>query len=316
MAAIANRNLLAAVCVGLCAATAAAQTPLFSSPVMSTRPTVPPPAGSSTALPPGGTTTSVPAPYTPATDVLTVPDGGVPAIPGAVYSPWTGDTPAGAMAPIGGNGPVTYEGYLRTGPSLAVGGTEMVHALHTGWMTAVGGRTLFFNTTNDAAWVLDVGVSYTRNWGKRLDRVVNVMANSLKGSNVVDNFPIPVGVQALRRTSLNFGLGRDWWLYGPGTVGPTDGFGNWRGGVDVGGRWGTASVDLEPQFDVDGIRRRQGVYHGVYLGASLNWEKQIGGTIFFAGVRGEWGYDWMNMLPPNNSDIQNINFLVYVGLRY
>jgi len=340
----AKRNLLAVACAGVLCGAAAAQTPLFggrpSAPSSySTRPVVPsaggttsgsilpdlPPPGGS-MLPPAQPTQAAPPLYptteTVATDVLTSPQGGVPmahggaygpAIPGAAYSPWCGDSPAG----VGGNGPVTYEGYVRTGPSLNIGGGELSAILDHGWMTAIGGRSLFFNETNDAAWVLDLGFSFTQNRGPRLARITQMDADSLKDGEG-NNFTIPVGIRAIRRTSLNFGIGRDWWLYGPGTVEANggSGFGNWRGGVDVGGRWGTSSIDVEPQFDAGGVRRRQAVYHGVYVGSSLNWEKQFGGVILLAGIRGEWGYDWTNLLPPQTSNLQNLNVLMTFGLRY
>jgi hypothetical protein len=339
----AKRNLfLAAACAVVLGGAATAQTPLVvgrtptpaarttgSGPTVAVTgaplPLIPPATGTPSPTP---TTTQVPIPaYQPetvATDVLTAPQGGVPMVPGAVCSPWNG-------AGVGGNGPITYEGYVRTGPSLNIGGGELSAILDHGWMTAVGGRTLFFNETNDAAWVLDLGLSYTENLGPRLGRITRVTALELKGAggergtdpNTPTLFPdvtflMPAGVRKVRRTSLNFGVGRDWWLYGPGTVEANGGSGasNWRGGVDVGGRWGTASIDLEPQFDTDGVRRRQGVYHGVYVGSSLNWEKQFGGVILQAGVRGEWGYDWMNLLPPQNSDLHSLNILMTFGLRY
>lgn len=337
----AKRNLLAVACAGVLCGVATAQTPLFggrtSTPSpLSTRPTVapvagtgsgsvlpliPPASGAVAPVPTQGASPLFPTTETVATDVLTAPQGGVPTVPGAAYSPWCGANPAGG---VGGNGPITYEGYFRTGPSLNIGGGELSAILDHGWMTAVGGRTLFFNETNDAAWVLDLGISFTRNFGPRLGRITQVEARELKGGGVEgggDPLPvgatIPVGIRGIRRTSLNFGVGRDWWMYGPGTVEANGGgSGNWRGGVDIGGRWGTSSIDLEPQFDTDGVRRRQAVYHGVYVGSSLNWEKQFGGVILQAGIRGEWGYDWTNLLPPQTSNLQNLNVLLTFGLRY
>ena len=295
----AKRNLLAVACAGVLCGVATAQTPLFggrtSTPSpLSTRPTVapvagtgsdpvlpliPPASGALAPVPTQGPSPLFPTTETVATDVLTAPQGGVPTVPGAAYSPWCGANPAGG---VGGNGPITYEGYFRTGPSLNIGGGELSAILNHGWMTAAGGRTLFFNETNDAAWVLDLGLSFTRNLGPRLGRITQVEARSLKGGGVEGG----------------------------------GGFGNWRGGVDLGGRWGTSSIDLEPQFDTDGVRRRQAVYHGVYVGSSLNWEKQFGGVILQAGIRGEWGYDWMNLLPPQTSNLQSLNVLMTFGLRY
>jgi len=320
-----NRLFLAVAGAGVLCGLASAQTPLFggAGTSLGTRPTVPAYGGGS-ALPPlppstvtadaGMSTTPMLPPTAIATDTLTAPQGGMPAIPGAVYSPWCGANPMG----VGGNGPVTYEGYVRTGPSLNIGGSELSANLEkAGWMTAVGGRTLFFNPTNDAAWVVDLGISFTNTYGRGPSRITQVNAAQLNGLEG-NNFNIPVSVTSIRRTSFNFGVGRDWWLYGPGTVQPAGGIGfaNVRGGVDLGGRWGTSSIDLEPQDDPNGVRRRQAVYHGIYVGSSLNWEKQFGGVILQAGMRGEWGYDWMNMLPPQSSDLISLNILMTFGLRY
>lgn len=351
---IAKRTLLAVVCAGvLGAGDGAAQQPLFGGRTappgqLSTRPTVPPPtAASGSVLPlipprtdpartvvPAQATQPLYPTETMATDVLTAPQGGVPGayptvptVPGAVYSPWVGAAPAGAL---GGVGPVTYEGYFRTGPSLNIGGGELSAIIDHGWMTAGGGRTLFFNASNDAAWVLDLGVSFTRNFAPGISRLTSVEANGFKGqgAEIDPNNPqggsviappglnIPVGIRAVRRTSFNFGLGRDWWMYGPGTVGETAGLGNWRGGFDIGGRWGTSSIDFEPLDDPGGLRHRQAVYHGVYVGSTLNWERQFGAVILQAGVRAEWGHDWMNLLPPQNSNLHSFNCLMMFGLRY
>lgn len=356
----AKRTLLAVVCAGvLGAGDVLAQQPLFGGRTttvtgqvgqLPTRPTVPPPTGSpGSVLPLIPPRTDAPRPLLPAqatqplyptetvaTDVLTAPQGGipeayqtVPTVPGAVYSPWVGAAPAGAL---GGHGPVTYEGYIRTGPSLNIGGGELSAILDHGWMTAGGGRTLFFNATNDAAWVLDLGVSFTRNFGPRLGRLTSVDPTSFRGNGAEldptipaaqqtpvlppDGLTIPVGIRAVRRTSLNFGIGRDWWMYGPGTVGETAGWGNWRGGFDIGGRWGTSSIDFEPLDDPGGLRHRQAVYHGVYVGSTLNWERQFGAVILQAGIRAEWGYDWMNLLPPQMSNLHSLNCLMMFGMRY
>lgn len=353
---IANRTRLTVMCAGLLGAlsgTAAAQTPLFGGRTpapapLSTRPTVPPPAGTTSVLPlipPRSDTVQTAGAASPlfptdtvATDVLAAPYGGVPGgapmlpgiVPGAVYSPWCGPNAAGTV--VGGNGVVTYEGYLRTGPSFDIGGGELSAVLRHGWMTAGGGRTLFFNSTNDAAWVLDLGVSFTRNLGRGLDRTTLVEARELRGGgaefdpndpnpNQVAVQPpaglnIPLGIRAIRRTSLNFGIGRDWWLYGTGHVSETPGFGNWRTGFDIGGRWGTSSIDFEPLDEPGGVRHRQAVYHGVYVGSTLNWERQFGAVILQAGIRAEWGYDWLNLIPPQSSDLQNFNALMVFGLRY
>ena len=86
--------------------------------------------------------------------------------------------------------------------------------------------------------------------------------------------------------------------------------------TDVGGRYGTSSVGFQPANEPDGSRRRQAIFHGVYVGTGLNWEKPFGATTLFAGVRAEWSYNWLNLLPPNNSDISDVNLLMNFGVRF
>jgi len=51
----------------------------------------------------------------------------------------------GDAGPTGGNGPITYELYTLTGPSLAIGGSELSGRLKTGWTIGTGVRTLLFD---------------------------------------------------------------------------------------------------------------------------------------------------------------------------
>jgi hypothetical protein len=242
--------------------------------------------------------------------------------PGAAEMPWCGSSPAGGgnsvggcNGPVGANGPITYEIYLRTGPNLLAGAGAFNGTLDNGWTVQGGGRTLFFNTERDAAWVIDLGLGYTRNTGFGLSSPVFVSPSSLKFGSVGDNTPQAFGIRFLNRSSFNYGIGRDWFLNGPGALGEEH-FGNWRFGTDVGGRYGSASIGFDPASDPGGSRRRQGIFHGVYLGTGLNWEKPFGGTMLFAGVRAEWGYTWTNLLPPNDSNISDVNLLMTFGIRF
>ena len=295
------RILLAGLGVACGSSSVSAQSPLFS-----TKPTQPAP-------------TFGPL---PAMSILTPTDATAPpaansasqGVPGAVYSPWCGDQPAGALG-VGANGPVTYELYARSGPSILGQAGGFNGALQTGWVNQIGSRTLLFNRAGDAAWTLDLGLGNTYNKGNRLDHPVLVEVGSLKGADPSNRDSIPLGIRSLRRSSFNFGLGRDWFLDGPGSVGQAADS-NWRFGADVGGRWGTASVGYEPVGDPGGYRRHHGIYHGVYLGTALNWEKNFGGWILLAGVRAEWTYNWTNLIPPLDGDIQDINIMFTLGVRF
>ena len=240
------------------------------------------------------------------------------AIPGAVYSPWCGDNPAGGCyGPVGANGPVTYEGYLRTGVSLLTGGGEMTAVAKTfGWNVQGGSRTLFFNPAGDAAWVLDLGIGFTGNAGRGASRPIDIEVGAVRFGGGLNRTTFEAGLRELRRTSLNFGIGRDFFLNGPGAVGCDQGYSNFRLGWDVGGRWGTASVGFEPFGDPGGYRRRQDVFHAVYGAGQGTWEQPMGGWTFYLGGRIEYGYYWTNLIPPNDGDFREVNLLLLTGVRF
>lgn len=301
---IANRTGWAVLCLGLLVGRGVGQPMAAPSP--------PPPGGP--VAPSGQVLGAVGG---PALDTLTATPatGG---IPGAVYSPWAGGG--------GGSGPVTFENYLRTGPTLLTGGAELTAVLKTfGWNVQGGARTLFFNEPGDAAWVLDLGLGFTFNDGRRDTRRTQAFTEGdypLNAQGGVDTTQprLPdvlttVSVLGLRRTSFNYAVGRDYFLNGPGVVGQ-EGFGNVRFGWDVGGRWGTTSLGYRPDGDPTGFRRRQDVYHGLSLGTQFSWEKPMGSWTFFCGGRLEWSYYWMNILPPQDADVRDLNLLMTFGVRF
>jgi hypothetical protein len=256
------------------------------------------------------------SPATPspsATSVLTTPPGAATYPPGTVHSP---ACPGGlCCGPVGANGPVTYELYGRTGPSLVVGGSEFSGRLNTGWQVGGGAHTFFFNTSRDAAWVLNTGISYTYNRGRQ-ERGGPLEVQTPPPSPQVQ----PDGIQSflvrgLHRTSFDFGFGRDWWITGPGTV-ESESHSNSRWGVDVGGRWGTSHVDLVPTANLNNYLRKRSIFHTVLIGSHADWERPMGNWILFAGVRGEFEYTFLNVVPPNGSDIVGLNFLFQMGVRY
>lgn len=273
------------------------------------RMTNPPPPGTDGAADPVGTLTGQPLP------------NGLP--PGSYGSPWYGDR-AGCCGPFGLNGPVVYELYTRTGPNLPFGTGPFSSRLHLGWAVEGGGRTLFFNQAHDAAWAVDLGLSYTYNRGSNDDfldlfnRQPPQQQTNSSGQTVAVKQPdlfTTTRIRGLHRTSFNFAFGRDWFLWGSGMPGEEPGW-NLRVGADVGGRWGTAHVDLVP-LDAPGLyTRRQGVYEGIFLGFHSNIEVPMGGWIWFAGTRVTWGYDWTNIVPPINGNIQDINLLLTTGVRF
>ena len=244
-----------------------------------------------------------------------------PGLPAGTYtSPWYTDGP-GCANPIGGNGPVSYDVYWRFGPSFAFGSGPFPDPLHMGWMLAGGAKRFFFDTGGEAAGTFDIGRSCTYNRGSN-DDFLDLFLRQIDRTNQFTGLVEPVAdrfettrIRGLHRTSFNFGIGRDWFLWGVGVPGGEEGL-NLRVGTDIGGRWGTSHVDLVPVFEEGGYNRRQGVYHGMYLGFHSNFELPMGGWVLFGGTRLEWGYDWMNLVPPVKGDVQSVNMLFTGGVRY
>lgn len=335
-----TRLLLTSLAAGLLGGSTFAQTPAVYPPPPGTAPPgiIPPPPGPSSQALYGGVTamtaqappaTTPPPTYSPPnnpptglppatpTGTLTAPPTGLP--PGSVASPWVGSRPAGACCgPVGANGPIGYELYVRTGPNLPVGGEDLSAAILTGWTTGGGGRALFFNPAGDRAWVLDLGLSYTYNQGKN-SRVLGVFTptaldqntNEPTGPDEVNSF----GVRGLHRTNFNFAVGRDWFLNGAGNLGMNPAA-NWRVGGDIGGSWGTSHVDLNPVADTSNYLRKSGVTHGVFLGTHASWEKPMGAYVLFGGLRTQVGYTWTNLVAPVGGDIIDVSFLLTAGVRY
>jgi hypothetical protein len=256
---------------------------------------------------------------------LTAPIGATGLPPGAYAVPGYNNA-FGCCGPLGRNGPVDYELYMQTGPNIAFGTGSFSDHLNTGWGVGGGGRTLFFNQAGDAAWALDLGLGYVYNRGKNDDfvdvfiRQPLLQSTNSSGQTVAtpqaDKFTT-TRIRGLSRTSFNFAIGRDWWLWGSGMPGAENGW-NLRVGTDVGGEWGSAHVDLVPLDNggANSYSRRQNVFHGLTLGFHSNFEMPVGGWIWFIGSRVQYSYEWMNIVPPLNGDLQNINLMFSTGVRF
>jgi hypothetical protein len=251
-------------------------------------------------------------PETTATQLLTAPVAGLPA--GSVTSPWCGSTGA-CGGPFGANGPVTYELYANTGPSLVIGGSELSGRLNTGWRVTFGARTLLFNTDRTAAWAIDTGISYTYNRGRQERGGPLDVHTPAPNSQITPDGLNPFLVRGIHRTTFNYAVGRDWWYRGAGAVGMESGP-NSRVGWDIGGRYGTGHADLVPDVDRTNYLRRSSRVTGVFGGIHGNWERPMGNWILFTGARMELEYTFTNLVPPKGADIVGINFLFSAGVRY
>src|SRR5437870_320520 len=85
-------------------------------------------------------------------------------------SHWITYTNPDCCGPVGGNGPIGYELFLRGGLSLPVEGKNFGHVLDVGWEVEGGARSLFFNPAMDRDWSIDFGISNILNRGQHSDR--------------------------------------------------------------------------------------------------------------------------------------------------
>ena len=229
-------------------------------------------------------------------------------------SSWITGSQQECMGPLGGNGPIRSEIYLRAGPSVPIGGGFFHDTLKTGWEIQGGGRTLFFNTQGDAAWAVDLSISNFNNTGRNpnhtatLQNVIVAGPPSFSGSSTTIMVPsLDVSTRSLNRTFVNLGFGRDVYLYGaPDAEGLS-----WRVGVDGGGRYGSAKLELHE------IVHRTDTIAGLFASIHSDLEYPYGCITLLAGFRLEWDYTWMDILQhQNNSDLQDLNFLFSAGMRF
>jgi len=262
----------------LCLATARAQQP------------APPPATTTTPnLIDQSTNTTTSA---AADTVSGTPDSGPPHL-----SNWITYTRPDCCGPVGGDGPITYDLYLRTGSVFPVGGNFMSRILDPGWEVDGGGRTLFYNVPMDAAWLVDIGISYMYNHTGEPNQTFTFEGD-------------PTHVAVLDRTWFSAGLGYEWYLRGNKNSPDL----KWKAGVDAGGRWGMARIDAYDNI-TDQYFRLSDTIGAAYVGAHTDVEIPCGCCTFEAGVRLEYDYTWMDIIP-NNSDVQDINFMITLGVRF
>jgi hypothetical protein len=251
-------------------------------------------------LPPPEPMDSTKAPAATPADALPAP--GVP----ANQSNWITYTKPDCCGPVGANGPIQMELFVRAGPSLPVEGAIFGHVLATGWDIDVGGRSLFFNTQMDAAWAIDLGVSNINNPGQHSDFILPFFVTTSTGAPATT--ATAVTVRDLNRTFFDASFGREWFFWKGGSSCHNAG---WRFGIDGGGRYGTAKVEFNQ------ITHRTDPVGGAFVSLHGDLEYPCGCCTFLVGFRTEWAYNWMHILQiQNNSDMEDVNFLITAGVRY
>jgi len=207
--------------------------------------------------------------------------------------------------PIGKNGPIRYELFVRSGPSFNVGGGTASSVLASGWTFEFGGRSMFIDADPVGAWVVELGVSDIYNNGNR--------PNIKFDFGAVNN----VSTASLNRTYGNLSLGREWWLIG--TACTCDW--RWRAGFDGGYRYGTASHHMHdftqnPAAGLGEAQRNGSITYGPFAAVHTDVEFPCNCCTFLAGLRAEWDYSRMNVIPLNNNDLYDVNLMLNLGVRY
>jgi len=248
------------------------------------------------------------------------PDGAVapPTAPqgGGALSDWiTYCHGGGCCGPVGGNGHIDSEVYVRSGVAVQVNTGGLSEVLHTtGWQIEGGGRVLFFNTPEDAAWTVDLGVTNINqnatDPGHTFPYQIAVPNPNAGTPGQQPQLPkiVQVTPSALNQTFANLAIGREWWLMGNRNSYDCT---MWRAGAEVGGRYGTGRIEFNE------IQHRTEMIGGWFVSVHSDLEVPCGHCVWQFGVRVEWGETYTALLQPqNNADLMDFNFLATLGIRF
>jgi hypothetical protein len=213
--------------------------------------------------------------------------------------------------PMGRDGPIMVELFLRNGVELPVEGAIFGHVLQPGWIIEGGGRSIFFNAALDGAWDIDLSIGNVLNRGQHSDRKIPITEPISTSTFPPTVMPVTIqtSLRELNRTYVDAGLGHEWYFWGaPNCCGGL----RWRVGIDAGGRLGTAKAEFYE------IAHRTDVFAGLYAGLHSDVEIPCGGCCtFIAGLRVEWSYNWSDILQVHNdSDLEDLDFTVNLGVRF
>lgn len=230
--------------------------------------------------------------------VETAPAGAVGFSAGAGLSHWITYGQPNCCGPVGGDGPIWTELYVRTGFGFVIGGGEISDRLDTGWMFQVGGRSIFFNSAMDRACTVDLSISNICNNGE-----------GNQAPLLIDG--IPSTVRDLNRTMVNATVGQQYWLVGNGDSCDR----NWRVGWDAGLLYGASRLGLN-QTGAFTFRRITSWNWGPTAAIHSDVEWPWGDYSIITGVRLEWHNSYNNRLPVSDTEITDLNLLFTLGLRY
>lgn len=230
--------------------------------------------------------------------------------PGAL-SEWITYDSYGNSGMVGAGIPVLSELFLRSGLSVPTSAGSLGRVLDVGWDIEGGGKLLFFNPTVDRAWVVWAGITNISNYARDQRTTFDITDFFQTGINPFTNQPIiekkdvKVTVNRLNRTYVDLALGREWYLWGSANT-PEN---RWRVGIDSGGRWGSAKIDLNE------IPHRTDVIGAWFTGFYGDLAIPVGACTVLGGVRGEIDYTWSDILQGSN-DVMSINVLFSLGILF
>ncbi len=231
-------------------------------------------------------------------------------------SSWINFSRPDCCGPIGADGPLMSELYVRTGLTVPIFGGTFAHVLESGWEVKGGGRLLLFDPPSQKAWTVDLSIANIGSHGQHADMVfplhniIEAGGTSITGGSSTQLVPLQdVTVQDLNRTYVEALFGREWYLMGSGVShdGPS-----WRVGVDGGGLWGTARLDLHE------IRHRTETITGLNVGIHSDIDCPLCGCcIFTTGMRLDYTCTFIhNLLQENSSNLQELGILWTAGVRF
>jgi hypothetical protein len=261
---------------------------------------------------------TVPAPPKPA-DTPIAAVTGKPQLPsGAVCSPWNGPCGSGCCGPVGGDGPIMSELFLRSGVNILIGGGIIKETMATGYAQSFGGRSLFFNPVGSKAWTAEFGIDifYNNNSGKANNEY---LMEFFPGTDPSTNVSIFGNPREYIRAGVHFAFGRESYMFTPGYQCGK----NFRVGWDIGGRWGYSRLNYNvfpEDFSADNARitfdRVSDVFGTAFFAIHSDMEIPLGPCwTFVAGVRAEAGYNFSDIVL-FNSDSQELNIMLNFGWKF
>jgi hypothetical protein len=217
----------------------------------------------------------------------------------------------GCCGPLGSHGPIFSELYLRNGVSFPFGGFYGA-VLDPGYHVEVGGRLLFFNPAVDAAWTVDVGASnvfWNAARNTRITALHNIQVPVPNATPPIATVPeVDVTLSNLNITFANIALGREWFLWRAGNDGDGP---NLRFGGDIGARWGSVKADFNE------IRHRTAPAESLFASVHSEFEYPCGFCILQAGLRGQFGVIWTDVLQSQNpKQFQTFDLMFTFGGRF